>query len=267
MVQAIWEHEVIEIDGRPYLAAGDWAVKDDQVIFAPATFAPYAYHFFATADPEHNWWYLLDINYQLLADVSQDPLGEERSAGLPPAYIGINRNTGEFVVNPDGVPADGTSFDEQAAQVYWRVGLDAQWHDDGRADSFLTASRFLHDEWQAKGSLSVHYAHSGKLRSHDDSLLMYSLVLPKFLIEDPEVAHELYGTKLAPAYRQQGSEGLWGDAQDFNQERWAWLASGLYANILTYQWGAATEPEQGLPPILAFDSTWYKISPQKVIKE
>ena len=266
IIRAIWEHTVVEIDGRLYLAAGDWAISEDRVIFAPATFAPYAYHFFAAADPEHDWWYLLDTSYQLLADVTQDPLGENRAAGLPPTYVGIDRITGEFLPDLGDGLADSNHFTEQAAQVYWRVGLDAQWHNDGRAESYLTASRFLHNEWQAKNRLATRYAHSGKLRTNDESLLMYSLVLPKFVVEDPAAAHELYAKKLAPVYRQKGNKGLWGRDQDFGQERWAWLSSGLYANIFQHQWDTGTVSSAKLrPPVWKMDNTLSKTALQAYI--
>jgi endo-1,4-beta-D-glucanase Y len=235
IVAAIWDHEVVEIAGAPYLAAGDWAVTEKQVIFAPATFAPYAYHFFAVADPQHNWWYLLATNYRFLSAISSAQLGVDPSAGLPPAYLGIDRDSGAFLPNPAGAPA-ANNFDEQAAQAYWRVGLDAQWHDDARADRFLTASGFLHDEWQAKGNLAASYSHLGKPQTRAENLILYSAVLPKFMIEDPAAAHQLYATKLTTAFNQGQNEGQWGDGSDIAQQRWAWLATGLYANALQYQW-------------------------------
>jgi endo-1,4-beta-D-glucanase Y/4-amino-4-deoxy-L-arabinose transferase-like glycosyltransferase len=235
MVQSIWEYEVVDINGAPYLAAGDWAVGDDQVIFAPSAFVPYAYHLFAAADPGHNWWYLLSNSYQVLADVSSAPLGAERSAGLPPAYVGIDRTTGEFRANPQGAPA-GSAFDATAAQVYWRVGLDAQWHDDGRADSFLTASRFLRDEWRARGGFVSSYAHDGTPQGQAESLLLESAVLPRLMADDPGAGHALYATKLATAFDQSKNEGQWGNGDDIAQQRWLWLATGLYDNALNYQW-------------------------------
>lgn len=235
IVQAIWKTEVVEINGAPYLAAGSWAVGDDQVIFAPHTFAPYAYHLFAAADPDHNWWYLLSTNYQLLADVSSLPLGGDRAAGLPPAYVGIDRKTGEYIANPPGAPA-GSDFDATAAQVYWRVGLDAQWHDDGRADSYLKASRFLRDEWGARGGFVAEYAHDGTPHGREESLLLESAALPKFLVEDPGAAHALYATKIAHAFNTGNGAALWGDGQDITVQRWAWLATGAYDQALTYQW-------------------------------
>ena len=237
IVEEIWQTEVVEIGGRPYLAAGSWAVSEEQVIFAPHTFAPYAYHLFAAADPAHNWWDLLASTYQLLAEVTEQPLGGGRSAGLPPAYVGVDRRSGALIAEPAGAPG-GSDFDATAAQVYWRVGLDAQWHDDGRADSFLTASRFLRDEWKARGGLVGRYGHDGRPQDGQASLVLASAVLPKFLVEDPQVAHELYATTLATAFTQTANEGQWGDGQDIEQQQWAWMATALYDQALKYQWDA-----------------------------
>ncbi|MFP4437411.1 MAG: glycosyl hydrolase family 8 [Chloroflexaceae bacterium] len=236
IVQKIWEQSVVEINGAFYLAAGDWAVSDEQVIFAPATFAPYAYHFFAEVDPEHDWQNVLDTNYQLLADVTNDQLGERRSAGLPPAYVGINRADGSLMPNPPAAPTRGNTFDEMAAQVYWRVALDEQWHEEGRATSFLTASRFLHNEWEDKGEMASSYAHTGTPETKTESLVLYSAVLPKFLVEEPQIAHELYATKLAAAFTRTASGNQWGSGTDIAEQRWAWLATGFYNGTLTYEW-------------------------------
>lgn len=236
-IQAIWEQLVVEIKGKPYLAAGNWAIDKNQVIFSPAAFAPYAYHLFAAADPDHNWWYLLDTTYQLLVRILEaTPEGQHASAGLPPAYVGLDRRTGEIIFNPDGAPIRSRDFNGQAAQVYWRVGLEALWHDDERADDFLTASPFLRRQWQRRGDLASAYSLAGRPQTQDESLLLYSASLPKFLIEDPQTAHEVYAAKLAPAFNRKYSQGQWGDGADVMQEQWAWLASGLYANMLQYQW-------------------------------
>ncbi len=236
-IQAIWEQAVVEIKGRPYLAAGNWAVDRNQVIFEPAAFAPYAYHLFATADPDHNWWYLLDTQYQLLAEIIETaPEGQRAATGLPPAYAGLDRRTGQIIFYPDAVPIRSRDFNDQAAQVYWRVGLDAAWHDDERADDFLKASPFLRRQWQRRGELAAAYSLRGQPQTQAESLLLYSAVLPKFLVEDPQAAHEVYGSKLAPTFNRKYSQGQWGDGTDVAQEQWAWLAGGLYTNMLLYQW-------------------------------
>lgn len=241
IIDAIWQYEVVTIDGKPYLAAGDWAVRKDKIIVSPATFAPYAYHLFAEADPQHDWWYLLDTNYQLLTEVTTDPLGEEQSAGLPPAYVGIDRKTGALEPNPTDVSMLGNTFNEYAAQIYWRVALDAQWHDDERADDYLLTSDFLNDEWENRGEFAQAYTHAGKPLASEAGMIFNSNILSKFLTEDPDIAHEIFATKLAATYVQQDDEGQWGKKPTIAEERWAWLSTGLYYKALPYQWHFETE--------------------------
>ncbi|HEU5014398.1 MAG TPA: glycosyl hydrolase family 8 [Roseiflexaceae bacterium] len=235
MMSAIWDHSVVEINGAPYLAAGDWAVSDQQVIFAPSTFAPYAYHVFAEADQQHNWWYLLDTNYALLSKATFSPLNQNQSVGLPPTYVAVDRTTGEIVPNPAGLP-DSSNFTDEAAQVFWRVGLDAVWHDDQRPDNFLNASRFLSSEWQNKQSLAASYAHNGTPLDGEADLAMYGAVLPKFMVSNAQIAHQLYATKLASAFTQTNGVSRWSDNGDVAQQEWAWLATGIYSNQLGYDW-------------------------------
>lgn len=229
ILDALWREAVVKIDGKPYLAAGDWAVSPKQVIFAPATFAPYAYHFFAQADPEHEWWYLLDTQYKLLEEITA-----KAELGLPPALVSINRRTGRISFNLQRLPDQTQVFNDYAAQVFWRVGLDAQWHDDTRADDYLMRSDFLTKIWQTEGQLASVYSLTGQPQTTDESLMMYSTVLPKLLIQNPDVAHQLYATKLAASYRQNSDDGQWGDNPTLTQERWAWLTAGLYAEMLDY---------------------------------
>lgn len=51
MMQAIWEHEVTEINGRPYITAGNWATDATVVALNPSYFSPYAYRIFQEVDP------------------------------------------------------------------------------------------------------------------------------------------------------------------------------------------------------------------------
>jgi len=224
------------VESKPYLAAGDRMIGRDELVFAPAAFSPAAYHLFAYADPQGGWWYLLDTNYALLARVTSDPLGKDRSAGLPPAYVGIDRATGALIPNPKAAPRNANSFDAYAAQVYWRIALDARLHRDGRAESYLRASSFLSDEWRRKGELFSRYSHDGTPAAQDESLTLYSAVLPKLITQDQEVGDALYSAKLVPAYSQQRDHAVWGSGANIDEHRMAWLATGLYGRAINDDW-------------------------------
>lgn len=106
-------------------------MQEDRIVFAPPAFAPYAYRLFAAADPERNWRGVVSTGYVILARAGDDPLGEARSAGLPPAYVAVDRATGALLP-PADVQAAGANFTAEAAQVFWRVALDARWNGDAR---------------------------------------------------------------------------------------------------------------------------------------
>lgn len=235
IARALWDSSVVEIDGRPYLAAGDWAVSEDYILFAPAAFAPYAYHIFAAADPEHNWSGLIDNGYEQLVQASSASLGERRSAGLPPTLVTIERATGRIASAP-GLADGSTAFSADAARVYWRIALDARWHGDGRAQSFLEASDFLTDEWERKGRLAEQYSHGGNVLSDDESLMLYSAVLPKFLSVDEAAGHALYTAKISTAYTNTPAGMHWGDGKDIAEQRWAWMAAAFYLDVLDNGW-------------------------------
>jgi endoglucanase len=236
IARALWQHYVVMIDGKPYLAAGDWAITPEQVIFAPGAFSPAAYHLFAGVDPDDKWWYLLDSSYDLLARVSSDPLGETHSAGLPPAYVGIDRTTGALIANPKGAPNGANSFNLTAAEVYWRVALDLRLHNDGRATSFLRGSNLLGDEWRRKGELAAAYSHAGPPTNKEQNDALYSAVLPKLTVENPSFAESVYATKIAPRYSQNDSYAVWGDGANIDEYRIDWIANALYGRALNDDW-------------------------------
>jgi len=236
IARALWERCVVEIDGRPYLAAGDWAIEADRFIFAPGSFVPYAIRMFAEVDTERNWWWLLDNTYALLTQVSATRLGEERSVGLPPTYVALDRATGAIRPDQRGLPGMGVAFGEEAALTYWRIALDARWFDDERSDRYLRSAAFLFDEWQRKGALAGRYGHNGTVQSDEESLLLYSAVLPVFLTEHEPAGHTLYATRIATAYTNTPDGVRWGNGKSVAEQRWAWLSSAFYLDILDYVW-------------------------------
>ena len=236
IARAIWQHYVVTVNGKPYMAAGDWAITPEQVVFAPGAFSPAAYHLFASVDPNDNWWYLLDTGYALLAHVSSDPLGETHSAGLPPASVGIDRKTGALIADPLGASKGASDFDTAAAEVYWRVALDLRLHNDGRATSFLQGSKLLGDEWRRKGSLAASYSHAGPPTSQVESDALYSAVLPKLVVENPSFGDSVYATKIAPRYSRSGSYAVWGNGENLDEYRMAWIANALYGRALNDDW-------------------------------
>jgi endoglucanase len=242
IVRAIRDSYVVKVGGKPYLAAGDWAVTDEQVIFAPAAFSPASYHLFAAADPAGGWWYTLDTNYDLLERAIRNPLGADRSADLPPAYVGVDRETGALVANPTQAPMSSHTFGVYAAEVYWRLALDARLHDDERADRLLQTGKFLAAEWSGGQAIFSAYERAGRAASHDESFALYSAVLPALAAQDQAVADQVYTTRMMTRYSQTGDWALWGAGTNIDEFRLAWLGNALYGGALNDDWSNLHPP-------------------------
>jgi endo-1,4-beta-D-glucanase Y/4-amino-4-deoxy-L-arabinose transferase-like glycosyltransferase len=235
LAAAIWAHEVATVGGKPYLTAGDWATGEQVIPLNPSYFAPYAYRTFAEADSGHDWRGLIDTSYQVLFDATRAPLGADRSAGLPPDWIGLDRASGQLV--PLQLPGkDTTRYGFDAARTYWRVALDLRWSNDGRAESFLRQAGFLRDEVRRKGTVSGTYSHDGKIIEDAPSLSSTAGALAALLTLDPDTANTLYASQLVGLADDTGNTVHWGDGGDLYAQEWGWFATALYAGATPDLW-------------------------------
>ena len=84
-LSAIWQDDVVSIDGMNILAGGNWATRQQTPgpVINPSYFAPYAYRTFAAEDPSHPWSSLIDSSYTLLDECSSAVLdGTAAVAGV-----------------------------------------------------------------------------------------------------------------------------------------------------------------------------------------
>jgi endo-1,4-beta-D-glucanase Y/4-amino-4-deoxy-L-arabinose transferase-like glycosyltransferase len=231
---AIWDHEVTSVDGRPYLAAGNWAPGLDVVAINPSYFAPYAYHVFQRFDPDpsHDWLGVVDSGYQVLFDASAASLDADHSAGLPPDWLGIDRASGALLpLAVDG--AYTTDYGYDAPRTYWRLALDLKWNGDGRAAAFLGQAGFLRDEVQRSGAVRAAYSHSGEVRLDQPSVVGSAGALAALLTLDPTAASSLYaGQVLGTTQHLPDGAAYWGDPGDLYAQEWGWFATALYADDL-----------------------------------
>lgn len=240
MVQAIWSQDVAQVNGMPYLTAGNWAPSTGTVIaLDPSYFAPYAYHDFEGADPGHNWQAVIDSSYQVLFNASSATLGASQSDGLPPDWIGLTPST---TLTPiDLGKGQTTTYGYDAARSYWRVALDAQWSGDGRATAFLQQAGFLNDQMNTNGYVSAVYAHDGTPVEVNPSTVGDAGAVAAFGLINPGSASALYdGQILGGATRTTSGQVYWGSPTDLYSQEWAWFATALYANALPNLWNAGT---------------------------
>jgi endo-1,4-beta-D-glucanase Y len=236
MVEAIWQHEVVVVNGSPYLVAGDWIGGAPVIALNPSYFAPYAYRIFQQVDPQHDWMAVVESSYRVLFEASALPLGGDRSAGLPPDWVGLERASGRLVplTLPEG--RDTTRYSYDAARTYWRVALDGRWSGDGRADAYLRNAGFLTDEVRRKGFVSATYSHAGIILEEGPSVVGTAGALGVVAVVEPALAHGLVATQLIGGNNRDEAGVYWGSPGDLYAQEWAWFALALYADALPDLW-------------------------------
>jgi endo-1,4-beta-D-glucanase Y/4-amino-4-deoxy-L-arabinose transferase-like glycosyltransferase len=235
MAAAIWDHDVAQAGDATYLGAGDWAPGLDVLAINPSYFSPYAYHVFQEVDPGHNWLGLIDDGYRMLFDTSASVLDSQRSAGLPPDWLGIDRASGQ--VTSLGVDAQQTTaYGYDAPRTYWRVALDLRWNGDGRAAAYLTQAGFLRDEVNRSGGVRAVYAHDGTVSNQDTSMVGTAGALAALLSLDADAANRLYAAQMLGGADYANGQAHFGDPTDLYAQEWGWFGTALYANALTDIW-------------------------------
>jgi endo-1,4-beta-D-glucanase Y len=243
LAAAVWDNNVAEVNGKPYLTAGEWAIDNEIIVINPSYFSPYAYRIFNEIDPERGWDDLIDTSYEVILASAKANFGKPRSAGLPPDWVGMDRSTGQLVpVDLEGGFEETTRFGYEAARIYWRVALDLRYTEDGRAKTFLELAGFIQDEVQRKGYLSASYSQDGQVLEHHPSMVTTAAALAVLLDRDPMKANELYVQQiLLPRVRYMDRSISWGEPRDLYAQEWGWFAVGLYADALPNLWWDATE--------------------------
>jgi endo-1,4-beta-D-glucanase Y/4-amino-4-deoxy-L-arabinose transferase-like glycosyltransferase len=246
MVQAIWDHEVVFVDGSPYMTAGEWATLEEIIPLNPSYFAPYAYRVFNEVDPEdHRWWELIDSSYEVIFAAAEMPLGAEESAGLLPDWVGLDPETGELVALDLGEGrGETTRYGYEASRSYWRIALDYRYVEDGRAETFLELAGFINDEVQRKGYPSAVYAKDGEVIEEQPSVVGIAGAMAALMHLNPEAGYDLYIQHiLLGASRHEQGFMYWGDPEDLNSQQWGWFAAALYADAMPNIWWYIPESE------------------------
>lgn len=238
LVRAIWAQEVMTVNGAPYLAAGNWATSQPIVAINPSYFAPYALRVFAEVDPARDWRGLIDTGYRALFESSAALLGSERSSGLPPDWVGLERASGRFVplrFNQD----DTTRYGYDAARTYWRVALDSRVSGDGRAEAYLRTAGFLQYEVQRKGYVSGVYAHDGTVLQEAPTLVGIAGGIAALQTLAAGAAQAVFAGQMLGGMAQASAGAYWGNPDDLYGQEWAWFATALYANTIRNVWAGS----------------------------
>jgi endoglucanase len=228
LIEAVWERSVVRVDGGPVLVAGD-SERDDagQVLVTPASFAPYAFRVFARVDPQHDWPALVDNSYALLAQLADEPLDADRTAGLPPDRVSLDRRTGEFsAVGGDVTTQSG----RDALRLSWRLALDHAWYGDERALRLLEGQSVLADSWTDQGRLVAAYDRDGAPAADRESPAVYGGAMGYFDTVRPDLADEVYADELLPLY--DADSGDMAEQLSNDDANWVWFGMALHLDEL-----------------------------------
>ncbi|MFO7169026.1 MAG: glycosyl hydrolase family 8 [Chloroflexota bacterium] len=229
VLRDLWQQSVVTVGGRPYMAAGNWALDQENPTLNPSYLAPYAYRIFAEVDPERAWPMLVDTSYDVLFAASGQPLGQGQPVGLPPNWCAIRRDDGAIVAP---LPELDTNFGYDAFRTYWRVALDWMWFGEERAARYLYQSDFLRKVWQKEGSISAVYSHDGRPVELHESAPIYAGLMANLLVAEPELAPRMYAEKLAPRFTERDGQVYWDDPRAYYTQNWLWFGVALYAGAL-----------------------------------
>ncbi|ADB73036.1 glycosyl hydrolase family 8 [Geodermatophilus obscurus] len=228
LIEAVWERSVVRVDGGPVLVASD-SERDDagQVLVTPASFAPYAFRVFARVDPQHDWPALVDNSYALLAQLADEPLDADRTAGLPPDRVSLDRRTGEFsAVGGDVTTQSG----RDALRLSWRLALDHAWYGDERALRLLEGQSVLADSWTDQGRLVAAYDRDGTPAVDRESPAVYGGAMGYFDTVRPDLADEVYADELLPLY--DADSGDMAEQLSNDDANWVWFGMALHLDEL-----------------------------------
>ena len=230
VLAALWQDDVIAIDGMNVVTAGSWATRQATPgpVINPSYFAPYAYRAFALEDPAHPWATLIDSSYRLLDACSNAVLDGTRAIGLPPNWCAISRASGRIVSFPTIANADDYGYD--AFRVMWRVALDELWNDEPRARAYLEGSTFLRAQWTSRHRLDPVYAHDGGVVGSYDDPTIYGGDVGNFVGADPAGAGQLQQLLLASFHPS--TPAYFGDPRNYYEQNWVWFGLALTGGVL-----------------------------------
>ena len=240
IIPSIWEHEVVTVNDRRYMAADD--IEKDAAtpwfIVNPSYLAPYAYRTFAAVDTHHNWIALARDTYTTLQQAGFATVGGQTGCGLPPDWMAVDRHSGAITASPSA--NQNQDFGFNALRIPWRIALDWQWYHEPEAKRALQQFQFLNDEWQRHGKILALYTHSCQPAADYTSYAMYGGVLGYFYtIHRPE-ARAIVRSQLNPLLDTR-TGGLTQHLRYYDNN-WVWFGLALQAGRLTNLAG------KGVPP-------------------
>lgn len=224
IVQAIWDKEVITVNGTHYLVADNLEPASTTPLINPSYFSPAAFRLFAKVDPGHDWSGLADQSYMTLQAAAQSRLGSDSSANLPPDWVTIDRQTGLLRADPSG--SHDTNFGFDAFRAVWQTALDWQWNHPAEAKNTLAMFNALLNSWNQHHKLYAIYTHAGQPAVNYSSVALYGGTLGYFSAIHPQTASAIYKQQLLSLFDPRTSALK--SKLGYYDNNWAWFGIALY---------------------------------------
>ena len=229
VITSMYENEVVIVGGIPYLASNNLEKQSSSpIVMNPSYLSPAAYREFAKVDKAHNWNGVVDSSYSLIAKSMDEKLDTSKSAGLPPDWVLMDRQTGALTAPNVGGLTTHYSYD--AMRIPWRIGLDYKWNKDPRSKNLLSKMTFLNDQWRNNGKLYSTYSHDGNVVTKDEVAESYGTALAYYDVVDPDVAKAVYDQKITTLYDQ--NKNAWAQPITYYASNWVWFGIGLHIDQL-----------------------------------
>lgn len=229
IIKAIWRESVVMVNDRPYITSNDIEqFNPNEVLLNPSYYAPYAYRMFASIDTDNDWQGVVDTSYDIIIKSSALDLDKDKSVGLPPDWVILDRNTGGLRAPQSSNITTNYSFD--AHRVKWRLYLDYMWYGDSRAKGYFEKNNFLLSIWNQEKSIYNTYAHNGNVLDKGSSPALIGTNIGYFAVVNPDIAKDIYEQKLLPLYNRDTQN--WSESLGYYDSNWAWFGLAIYNNLL-----------------------------------
>ena len=226
IIQDIWKHEVVKVDGKHYLVSSASARREDAYLVNPSYLSPASYKMFAEVDTTHDWPAVADSSYDLLEKLSVGTAGAVR---LPTDWVLLDAKSGAISSASKYMTQTADQYGYDAFRVMWRIALDAEWYQEPRANKYLQKYHdFFYSEWKGNRLVSV-YTADGMPVNGGRNISTDIGALSVFIVTDKNVAEEFYQDRIVPEYNE---EGYWEEKNNYYGQNWAWLGLGLYKGSL-----------------------------------
>lgn len=232
VINDIWKHEVVQVNGHYYLLANANAKRDEGYLVNPSYLSPATYRIFAEVDTEHPWSLLANDSYVLLNAIG---IQNGNTTYLPSNWVIIDLESGEIKSAEKYIDENADMYGFDAFRVMWRVALDAVWFNEPEAVAYLQKVQpFFTEQWKVNGEYAAVYDLNGKPVEQFASISNSIGALSAFVVTDMNLANEVYEKILQNKFNSEN--GYWGDKNNYYDQNWAWFGTALNQKLMPNLW-------------------------------